>query len=80
MFVAAIIGVVILIFVVALVAPRLSIWPQRRVDETLTDAEQAGSEAPGGLGRVLPKPFSASRKAVDKSADAGRKSRFKLPF
>ena len=80
MVVGAIVGVCVLLFVLALLAPRLSRKPQRGVDRTLTAGESVAGTAPGKAGRWLAKPFSTSRKAADKSAGAGRKSRFKLPF
>jgi Family of unknown function (DUF6411) len=78
--IAGIVGVCLLLFVLARRAPRLSIWPQLGVDQTLEQGQRAGSEAPGEAGRRLAKPFGSSRKAANKSASAGRKSRWHLPF
>jgi hypothetical protein len=79
-FVAVIAGVCVLLFVVALVAPRLSWWPQEGIASSLTKGSQWAGQAPGRAGRWAAKPFQKSRTATDKSAQAGRKSRGKLPF
>jgi hypothetical protein len=78
MLIAAIIAFCILLFVVALLAPRLSRRMQSGADKSLIAGERAGSHGPGPLGRWLQKPFRSSRKAVDKSGSAGRRTRFKL--
>jgi hypothetical protein len=78
--IGVLVGVCVLLFVLALLAPRLSIWPQKGVDKTLAAGQHTGSKAPGKAGRWLAKPFSKSRKATNKSASAGRKSRWKLPI
>ena len=80
MTIAVIAGVCVLLLVLAFLLPRLSIWPQRGVDRGLGAGERAGSQAPGVLGRLLPKPFRSSRRATDKSASLGRRGRSKLPF
>lgn len=80
MLIGAIVAFCVLLFIVALVAPRLSVWLQRGGDKPLVAGQRAGSKAPGPLGRWLQKPFSTSRKAVDKSGAAGRRTRWKLPF
>ena len=80
MFVAAIAGVCVLLFVAGLVAPRLSFWPQRGIARSLTKGAERAGQAPGRAGRWAAKPFQKSRKATDKSAEAGRKSRGKLPL
>ena len=41
---------------------------------------QVAGKAPGGLGRLLRKPFTQSQKAMGKSAHAGRRGRGKMPF
>jgi uncharacterized protein DUF6411 len=78
--IAAVVGFCILLFIVALLAPRLSTWMQRGGDKPLTAGQRAGSKAPGPFGRWLQKPFSSSRRAVDKSGSAGRRTRGKLPL
>ena len=80
MFVAAIVGVCVLLFVVGLVAPRLSWWPQRGVAKSMTKCAEWAGHAPSRAGRWGMKPFQKSRKAANKSAETGRKSRGKLPF
>ena len=72
-------GVCVLLLVLAFLLPRLSHKPQRGVDKTLGVGQQAGSKAPGPLGRLLQKPFSSSRKATNKSASLGRRGRDKTP-
>jgi hypothetical protein len=77
--VAIIIGVCVVLLILAFLLPRLSRYPQRGVDSTLTGGQRAAGKAPGKLGEWLQKPFSSSRKAADKSAATGRKGRSKLP-
>jgi uncharacterized protein DUF6411 len=72
-------GVCVLLLVLAFLLPRLSHKPQRGVDKILGVGQQAGSKAPGPLGRLLQKPFSSSRKATNKSASLGRRARGKTP-
>lgn len=79
MTIAAIIGICIVLLVLAFLFPRLSRHPQRGVDKTLGAGQRAGSKAPSKLGQWLQKPFSASRKATNKSAATGRRGRSKLP-
>jgi len=78
--IAAIVAFCVLLFVVALLAPRASRYLQRGGDKPLAAGQRAGAQAPGPLGRLLQKPFSSSRKAVGKSGSAGRRTRWKLPF
>jgi hypothetical protein len=80
MLIAAIIAFCALLFIVALVAPRISRYLQRGGDKPLAVGQRAGAQAPGPLGRLLQKPFSSSRKAVSKSGSAGRRTRWKLPI
>ena len=79
MTVVVIAGVCVVLLVLAFLLPRLSQGPERGVNKTLGVGQQAGSKAPGPLGRLLQKPFSSSRKATNKSASAGRRGRGKLP-
>jgi len=76
--IAAIIAFCIIVFLVALVAPRASRHLERGGDIPLSGGQRAASHAPGPLGRLLQKPFSKSRRAVHKSGSAGRESRFKI--
>jgi hypothetical protein len=80
MVIGAIIGVCLILLILGFLVPRLSTGPQRGVDRTLGAGQQAGSKAPGVLGRLFQKPFSSSRKATNRSAGAGRRGRAKLPF
>ena len=77
---AAIVGICVVLLVLGFLVPRLSIWPQRGVDRTLSAGQRAGGKAPGPLGRLFSKGFSTSRKAADKSAATGRSARGKSPL
>jgi hypothetical protein len=79
MTIAVIVGVCIVLLVLAFLLPRLSRLPQRGVDRTLSAGESVAGSAPGKLGEWLRKPFSTSRRAVDKSAAKGREGRAKTP-
>jgi hypothetical protein len=79
MTIVVIVGVCIVLLVLAFLLPRLSQKPQRGVDKSLGVGQQAGSKAPGPLGRLFQKPFSSSRKATNKSASMGRRARGKTP-
>ncbi len=78
--IAIVIVVCVVLLVLAFLVPALSRHPQRGVDKTLSVGQKAGGKAPGGLGRLLQKPFSSSRKATNKSARAGRRGRGKMPL
>jgi uncharacterized protein DUF6411 len=78
--IAAVIAFCVLLFVVALLAPRLSRYLERGGDKPLGAGQRAAGKAPGGLGRLLQKPFGKSRKAVHESGAAGRRGRAKLPL
>jgi hypothetical protein len=80
MLIAAIIAFCVLLFVVAILAPRISQYMQRGGQKPLGAGQRAGSKAPGPLGRWLQKPFSKSSRAVGKSGSKGRETRGKLPF
>jgi hypothetical protein len=41
---------------------------------------RGGSKAPGKLGKWFAKPFQTSQKAVNRSAEGGRRGRGKLPL
>jgi Family of unknown function (DUF6411) len=79
MTIVVIVGVCIVLLVLAFLLPRLSRGPQRGVDRTLGVGQSAAGRAPGPLGRLLQKPFGHSRRAANRSAEAGRKGRAKLP-
>jgi Family of unknown function (DUF6411) len=78
MLIAVVVAICIILFVLALLAPRLSRKPQRAVDRSFGAGARAAGHAPGPLGRWLSKPFRSSRRAADKSAAAGRKAHQKL--
>jgi hypothetical protein len=78
MLIAGIIAFCILLFVVALLAPRISRRMERGGDAPLRGGQRAAGKAPGRLGHWLQKPFGKSRRAVHKSGSAGRQTRSKL--
>lgn len=75
-----IIAVCVVLLILGFLVPRLSRHPQRGVDKTLGVGQQAGSKAPGPIGRLFSKMFGTSRKATNKSASTGRKARDKMPL
>jgi hypothetical protein len=79
MLIGAVIAFCVLLFVVALLAPRISRYLERGGDKPLSVGQRTASKAPGPLGRFFQKPFGKSRKAVHKSGSAGRRGRSKLP-
>jgi hypothetical protein len=78
MTIAVIIGVCLVLLVLAFLLPRLSRWPQRGVDRTLDVGQRGAGVAPGPIGRLLQRSFSSARRAVDRSAAAGREGHSKL--
>jgi hypothetical protein len=78
MLIGAIIAFCILLFLVAILAPRISRHMERGGDAPLRGGQRAAGKAPGPLGRWLQKPFGSSRKAVRKSGSAGRETREKI--
>ncbi len=78
MLIAAIVVFCIVLFLVAILAPRTSRHLERGGDKPLGVGQRAAGKAPGKLGRWLQKPFGSSRKAVRKSGSAGRRTRAKL--
>ena len=70
----------VVLFVIGVVAPGRSRKAQRAVSKKLEMLQGEAGRAPGRLGKWLAKPFGKSEKATNKSARAGRKTRFKLPF
>ena len=73
MLIGAIIAFCVLVFLVAILAPRISRHLERGGDVPLRGGQRAAGKAPGRLGRWLQKPFGKSRKAVAKSGSAGRR-------
>jgi uncharacterized protein DUF6411 len=80
MLIAAVVAICILLLILAFLFPRLSRHPQRGVSRTFGAGGRAASHAPGPLGRWLSKPFTSSSKAANKSANAGRRGRDKMPL
>jgi len=80
MLLAGVIVICIVLLILAFLAPRLSRHPQNGVNRVFGLGVRGGSKAPGKLGKWLPKPFSTSQKAVNKSAATGRRGRGKLPL
>ena len=80
MLIAAVIAFCVLVFVVALVWPRLSHSVERGGSKPLGMGGRAAGKAPGPLGRWLRKPFSKSQRAIHKSGSAGRETHRKLPL
>jgi hypothetical protein len=77
-FILGVVALCVLLFILALLAPRLSRKPQAASERVLGGGARAASYAPGFLGRWLPKPFRTSQRATARSAAAGRKTRRKL--
>jgi hypothetical protein len=69
----------IVLFFAGLIAPRRSKRLQRWYDRMLRRGERKGGENAGKLGDVTEKSLRASRRAGDRSAEAGRKLHQKLP-
>jgi hypothetical protein len=80
MLIAAIIVFCLILFVLAFLAPRLSRHFQRAGEKPLELGGRAGGKAPGKLGDWIRKPFSKSKRAVEKSGAKGREGRAKTPF
>lgn len=80
MLIAAVIGLCVLLFLMAIVAPRLSRHPERASRKAFGLGGRGAGKAPGKLGTWLAKPFHKSSRATGKSADAGRSVRDKLPL
>jgi hypothetical protein len=80
MLIAAVVAICIILFVLALLAPRLSRGPERATERTFGAGGRGASKAPGKLGTWLAKPFNKSSRAAGKSASTGRRARSKLPL
>jgi hypothetical protein len=78
MLIAAIIAFCVLVFLVAILTPRVSRYLERGGDKPLGAGQRTAGKAPGRLGRWLQKPFGKSRRAVHKSGSAGRRTRAKI--
>jgi hypothetical protein len=80
MLIAGVIAICVVLFVLALVAPKLSRGPERATQRAFGLGGRGASKAPGKLGTWLAKPFSKSSRAAGKSASTGRSARSKLPL
>jgi hypothetical protein len=80
MLIAAVIAFCLILLVLAFLAPRLSRYFQEAGEKPMQVGQRAGGKAPGKLGEWLRKPFSKSRRAMQKSGEKGREGRSKAPF
>jgi hypothetical protein len=80
MLIAGVIALCIVLAILAFLAPRLSRHPQHGASATFGAGARGGSKAPGRLGKWFAKPFQTSQKAVNKSAESGRRGRGKMPL
>jgi hypothetical protein len=80
MLIAGVIVLCIVLLILAFLAPRLSRHPQRGANKAFGLGARGGSKAPGRLGKWLSKPFRTSQKAVNRSAQTGRRGRGKMPL
>lgn len=78
MIIVGVAAICVVLFLLALLLPRLSRKPQNAVDRGLGAGASTASKAPGALGHWLAKPFRSGRRAADKSAAAGRKAHGKI--
>ena len=80
MVIGIVIGFCLLLVVAAFLAPRLSRHMERGGQAPMRAGQRAGHKAPGGLGRLLAKPFQSASKAISRSGSAGRRGRGKSPL
>jgi Family of unknown function (DUF6411) len=80
MIIGAVIALCVVLFLLALIAPRLSRGPQHASQSAIGAGGRGASKAPGPFGRWLSKPFWKSSRAAGRSAEAGRGARGKLPL
>jgi hypothetical protein len=80
MIIGGVIALCIVLAILAFIAPRLSRHPQNGASAAFGAGARGGSKAPGKLGKWFAKPFQTSQKAVNRSAEGGRKGRGKLPL
>jgi hypothetical protein len=80
MLIAGVIALCIVLAILAFIAPRLSRHPQHGASRAFGKGAQGTSKAPGKLGKWLSKPFRTSQKAINRSAEGGRRGRGKLPL
>jgi len=80
MVIGIVIGVCVLLAILGFLVPALSNHARRGSDKGFSLGRRAGSKAPGPVGRLLSKSFGKSQSAADKSHEAGKDARAKLPF
>ena len=81
MLIAGVIALCIVLAVLAFVAPRLSRHPQRGASAVFGKGASGRLEgARASSASWLAKPFRSSQKAVNRSAEGGRRGRGKLPL
>ena len=80
MIIGAVIVVCVVLFVLAILAPRLSRHPERASHKAFGMGGRSAGKAPGKLGTWLAKPFHKGSRAAGKSASSGRNVRDKLPL
>jgi hypothetical protein len=80
MLIAGVIVLCVILAIAAFLAPRLSRHPQHGASRAFGMGAQGTSKAPGKLGKWFSKPFRTSQKAVNRSAEGGRRERRKLPL
>jgi hypothetical protein len=80
MLIAGVIVLCIVLLILAFLAPRLSRHPQHGANKAFGLGARGGSKAPGKLGKWFAKPFRTSQKAVNRSAETGRRGRGKMPL
>jgi hypothetical protein len=73
MLIASVIAVCVLVFLIALIWPRLSRPVERGASKPLGLGGRAAGKAPGPMGRWLRKPFGKSQRAIHKSGASGRR-------
>ena len=72
---------ILVMFVIGFVRPRKSRTVQAWIDRVFFKGQRQSGKAPGRLmPKVLHETVKDSRKTLDKSAKAGRKTREKTPF
>jgi hypothetical protein len=76
--IAGIIVFCVLVFVVALLWPRMSRHLEHAGSKPLGAGGRVAGSAPGPLGRWLRKPFTKSQKAIHRSGSEGREAHNKL--
>lgn len=80
MLIGLVIAFCVVLLVAAFLAPRMSRHLERGGQAPMRAGQRAGHKAPGGLGRLLAKPFQTASKAISRSGHAGRRGRGKLPL